>query len=226
MEAHPLREPTKVYTPFDGRETRILRRFVTQVEELAKCTFFEASGGQLRIAGGEEGMRTELPYAGEEALRAMLPIFRSLYLHNEPASARTVLRVLKQHAHARGGEHTDVAITTLKGWEQGLRQVVRTDPVIALTHEHQRADGTVEKRDLTPAYVIDLWLNGEYFHWDEAKAQELERYPMPDVLRFNFFTALMQLRNHYWGIANVVREILREPTLLDAVRRNPARSRA
>jgi hypothetical protein len=70
----------------------------------------------------------------------------------------------------------------------------------------------VDGKNLSPEYVLDLWINGFYFHDDIEKAEELERL-MKDqfpFVRTQFISSLPALTNIIVYISNVVTHGLKE----------------
>jgi hypothetical protein len=48
----PLEHASDIYSPFAPADTRRLRKFVADVEELAASSFFENPGNKITISGG------------------------------------------------------------------------------------------------------------------------------------------------------------------------------
>ena len=70
----------------------------------------------------------------------------------------------------------------------------------------------VDGVDLTPEYVLDLWINGEYFHNDPDKASELRNLlaqPLP-LARMQFLSALPVLTRIILYMGRVVAHGLEE----------------
>lgn len=182
-----------------------LRRYVNQVERLASCSFFENPGGKLTISS-EIGkpVAMEHAHAGDEAMRAVVPIFRQLYTDTAPASAARVMSIIKQSAHRTGTEEGRELIALLRDHARLHKELRAGNGGMSLVHDGSPIDN---------AGVIDLWLNGEYMHWDEDKAAVLEAWPEP-IMRFQLNGAVVALRNAYWVLANLVRRVLAAPAIL------------
>jgi hypothetical protein len=203
-----LDRPLEIYAPFDARESARLRGFVADVEELASCSFFENPGSKITLSGGvNRPLTTQLTYAGEEAVRAVVPIFRQLYSHKEPTSFVRVFDLLADHARARGSEATNEALAALKEFRTAEREILRDPDGVDLRLDNER---------LTPRVLVDLFLNGHYLHKGNAKSDKLAQWPLADLTKQSFFATLVHLRNLYWTAANVVRRILAQTELLDA----------
>lgn len=203
-----LDRPREVFAPFDAREARRLDEFVADVETFATSSFFNrpSVGVTLGWQGAGHPLTTALDYAGEEAVRAVVPVFRQLYAHNEPTSMVTLFNLLAEHVRARGGPLEDEALAALKEFRVAQRQVLRGEGGPALI---------LNDRRLTPEVLIDLFLHGHYLHKGNEKSDQLAEWPLSDVTKHTFFVAMDQLRRLYWNAANVVRRILACSDLVD-----------
>lgn len=211
-----LRLAAEIYAPFDERQTRRLRQYVADVEELVESAFFQPGEQTLTLSAEMGGpLQSTLVYPGEEAVRAVVGLFRQLYNHREPTSYNQTLKLLGRHVHDRGGPHRDAASAELKALRECEKDALR--PSIALKWQHCRPDGSVAYyEDLTPEVLIDLFLHGHYLHKENEKSDKLDAWPLTHVAQQSFFGAMGSLSQVYWVGANVVREILKVPNLLDA----------
>jgi hypothetical protein len=213
----PLEQARVIYAPFDQAETRRLRQFVADVEELAASSFFQAPGGKITISGGVDlPLTTDLPYAGEEAVRAVVGIFRQLYSHKEPTSFNALRNSLSEHIRQHPSPLQRDALDAIKELHAVEKQILRGEGQIALVTTRRQADGTEVSEKLTPRLLIELFLHGHYLHKGNEKADKLAQWPIPDIARHAFFGAILDLRNLYWSARNIVLRILRCPELLDA----------
>jgi len=82
-----LRLAAQIYAPFDERESRRLRQYVAGVEELVASAFFQPGEQTLTLSADLGGqLKSTLVYPGEEAVRAVVGLFRQLYNRQEPTS--------------------------------------------------------------------------------------------------------------------------------------------
>ena len=211
-----LRLAEEIYSPFDVRETRRLREYVQSVEDLTSSAFFKSGKNTVTLSAQAGGpLKTTIDYPGEEAVRAVVGLFRQLYNHHEPTSYNSVLKLLGHHVNERDSAHRDEAIAelrALRGWE---KEALR--PTMQLIWQHTRPDGTVvEEEELTPVVLIDLFLHGRYLHRGNEKSDKLDAWPMAHLAQQSFFEAMMTLSQVYWVGANVVKESLKVPALLDS----------
>jgi hypothetical protein len=211
-----LRLAAAIYSPFDARDTRRLQTYVSDVEELVGSAFFQPGEQKLTLSAEMGGLlQSTLVYPGEEAVRAVVGLFRQLYNHHEPTSYHQIIKLLSRHAHERGSEHRDAAIAELKGLREWEKDALR--PTMALRWQHVRADGSIAyEEDLTPEVLIDLFLHGKYLHKGNEKSDKLDAWPMAHLLQHSFFGAMTALSQVYWVGRNVVAEVLDVPVLLDA----------
>ena len=216
MSESVMRLAAEIYSPFDVRESRRLRSYIADVEELVGSAFFHKGEQKLTLSaemGGE--LHSVLTYPGEEAVRAVVGLFRQLYNHREPTSYHQILKLLSQHVHERGSEHRDAAVAELKSLREWEKEALQ--PVIALKWKHARPDGSIAyEEDLTPEVLIDLFLHGKYLHKGNEKSDKLDAWPCAHLLQRSFFGAMTALSHVYWVGRNVVQEVLKTPALLDA----------
>ena len=207
-----LARPADVYTPFDQGEVRRLRRFVDRVDALGASAFIAHPGyrmkGTLVAAGVLENLRVDSP--GEEAVRAVLPLFRELYTDSNPTSAMSALRVLDRRARTRGAPDSLAARNEIRTWRRSLRDRRDHDPYGVLLEE-DRLGCSVER---APSYIIDLWFNGEYFHFDDEKAGELgDNEPVTEMMRMSLHSAIRDFTRTWTAIGRFTTVALQEPTL-------------
>jgi hypothetical protein len=215
MSDSVLRLAGELYSPFDPRETRRLRGYVQLVEDLASSTFFQSGEQKLTLSTDAGGpLKTTLDYPGEEAVRAVVGLFRQLYNHNEPTSYNQILKLLGRHVHERDSAHRDTGLEELRALREWEKDALR--PTMELKWQHIRPDGTLAyEEELTPAVLIDLFLHGRYLHQGNEKSDKLDAWPLAHLAQHSFFGAMSALSQVYWVGANVVREILKTPALLD-----------
>jgi hypothetical protein len=208
MSESPLERAAEIYAPFDAGETARLRQYVEDVQDLAASSFFKNPGQKVTLSWSDDDrtLRTELDYAGEEAVRAVVPLFRQLYNPTEPTSYVQVLKLLSRHVKARESALQADAIEALRDLRRGQQQIL-TQPMGQIV---------MNAEELTPAALVDLFLHGHYLHKGNEKSEKLAQWPVTDLLRHSFFTTMLQLRNLYWIGRNVVLRVLAEPSLVPA----------
>lgn len=168
-----LRLADEIYSPFDTRETRRLRTYVSDVEELVGSAF--QPGEQKLTLSAEMGgpLQSALVYPGEEVVRAVV----GLYNHHEPTSYHQIIKLLSRHGHDRTSQHRDAAVaelTSLRGWEKDALQ-----PTVGLKWQHARPVGSIAyEEELTPEVLIDLFLHGKYLHKGKKKSDKLDAWPI------------------------------------------------
>lgn len=209
-----LRQPRQIYAPFDIGETRRLRQYVADVEELVGSSFFSPGEETLTLTSELGGpLQTKLTYAGEEAVRAIVGLFRQLYNHHEPTSYHQTLKLLIEHAWEKQGPLREQAVEELRGLRAWEKEALR--PTVAMKTQTTGADGqVVNEEELTPTVLIDLFLHGRYLQGNE-KSAKLEAWPLAHVAQHTFLGAIRSLSQVWWVGRNVVAQALAEPALLD-----------
>lgn len=147
-------------------------------------------------------MTIEYPHAGDEAVRAVMPVFRQLYT-TEPGGAARAMAIVKRSANRAGTPEGRELITIVKAHGRGLREFDESTIGGALVHNGK----TLTNRD-----ILNLWLNGDHMHYDLEKAAVIEAWPK-EFLELQLHGALVGFRNGYWVLANLVRLCLAEPGL-------------
>lgn len=142
--------------------------FVYRADELRQTRLVRTSGlnGDFSIHCDQRGLVYKFPLVDEDDLRSFLLTFRQFLMQKEPVFIRRVLKVASKHiANAR----LQAAIgEAASAWKRTL-----TSCGFSLTiHGHA----------ITPEYVLDLFINGHYFHNDSQKSAELKSYGVPDIL--------------------------------------------
>jgi len=209
MSDSVLRLADQIYSPFGPRETRRLRNYVSDVGELVASAFFQPGEQKLTLSAKMGGpLLSTLVYPGEEAVRAVVGLFRQLYNHHEPTSYDQIIKLLSRHAHERGSQHRDVAVAELKALREWEKDALR--PTIALKWQHAQPDGSIaHEEDLTPEVLIDLFLHGKYLHKGNDKSDKLDAWPLAHVAQQCFFGAMTALAEVYCVGRNVVAEVPR-----------------
>jgi hypothetical protein len=104
----------------------------------------------------------------QESFRSFLMTIRKFLLNNEPSNIDNILNTCRKFVRS---EQTE------------LKEVLEQFKII---WSYQYRKGTIQitsgNLNLTPEYVLDLWLNGKYFHnGDPQKTEQLNRLLSRDV---------------------------------------------
>ena len=184
--------------PLEEGEMRIVTRYVDRAGELADSSLVQ-TGARLGWSASKTGMQTEVEYAGDEAVRAALLLFRALYRDDEPASFKRTLAILRARAVALGGPSSEALTELLDEVGRGYRKLLRSaDPMLVLSDSSTNGEPPRRTRQ-----VIEDWLNGEHFHWDSDRAKRLSEHEPPELLLFSFLSAIMQASAAYDALAEV-----------------------
>jgi hypothetical protein len=205
--ASVLDRPADVFTRFSALETKRLREYVEDVQELAASALFAGSnsGWKWQLSGGDDEPAVQTwSYPGERAVRNAAVVFRPLYKDGEGASYARTMKLLTGHvADGRDKDEALGQLRDLRKWKAEALQI-RTMAF------------NVNGEDLTPARLIDLWLHGKYLHKGNEKSDFLDALPHAAMLQAEFMDAMHRLARVFWVGRNVVVAVLSEPTLLPA----------
>ncbi len=175
-----------------------LALFKTRAEELT-CTRLITKGFNPGITikwKRMQGLRFESREPDEEDLRSFLLTFRQFVSDAEPIFLNRVYNVCEQC----------LTSDELKGYLHESREEWRkafTGAGIKLVYN---------EKEVTPEYVMDLWINGHYFHSDPEKASALRRL-LPDeklLTRHRFLDLLVDATRQVLYVGHVITVALRE----------------
>lgn len=208
-----LAQPGDIYTPFSTLEVRRLQRYVDRVNQLRESSFFEHPGhrmkGTLVGVGVVQNLRVDSP--GEEAVRAVVGLFRELYVDSNETSAKAVLGILDRHARLRRCALATQAREELRTFRDRLTNRKLKDPYGVYLEEEPSGSALVER---PPSQIVDLWLNGEYLHYDLEKADQLgELEPATEMMRMTLHSAIRDYAREWSAIARFTAVALRELSL-------------
>lgn len=101
----------------------------------------------------------EVNEADQEEFRSYLMTFRKFLLNDEPANIDAILNICRRFVRSEQKELIEVVEQFKTIWSYQYRK------------------GTIQitsgNLNLTPKYVLDLWLNGKYFHNGNPQKTEL-----------------------------------------------------
>lgn len=147
--------------PLSPEEWRSIISFRQRAENLQQSTYFASDaslGAELKgdSSGIVSSSASGLP--SDDSLAALLLAFRHFYINDEPASFLKVLNILPRHN--RHPDLVEFCKNLKERWQKalfgGLMKMSLDDDA------------------LNAQQILDLWLNGHYFHTDAIKAKKLE----------------------------------------------------
>jgi hypothetical protein len=134
----------------------------------------------------------------EEDLRSFLLDFRKLVAPKEPVYVGRVLNAAYRHVSS---DDLAARVTEARaGWKRELRGSMGF---------------VVNDQEIRAETIVDLWINGYYFHDDPDKARRLEALAQVPLARFHFINAVVGTANLINWLAGFCRIVLREGLLLD-----------
>ncbi len=162
--------------------TKQLDLFLTRARQLEQTRLIRSKpNSSWKMHFSEDGtmtITTEEP--DEEDLRSYLMILRQFVLQKEPIHLGRIHNLLDRR----------ITDDELRGYvtkaRDGLKEAARGHGI-----HFQLNDETI-----SPERVADLWINGEYFHNDPEKKQELDRLlPHPVLMmKHQFVTFVLDLQ--------------------------------
>ncbi len=174
-----------------------LRRFVYLVDQLQtrKIVKDEELKSSLQIKGKiNQPIAMHYHQPDEESLRSYLLDFRKFTMAGELVFANRVFNVAYRHIT---GEDLVYQLTQARQkWKESM-----TRGEIAFL---------VNGQALQPEHVLDLWINGYYFHDDLEKARKLEALSNVPLSRWLFINVLVTATQLLLYSAHVVKVALRD----------------
>jgi hypothetical protein len=174
--------------------------FVQRVEELSQRRLVR-QGMNSEHTIKWDAISQQLTYQAiepdEEDLRSFLLIFRQFISDREPVFINEVFNDCIRFLNS--SQLQEYLKKARKKWKNSFRHMGAFHIV-------------VNERNLTGEYVLDLWINGYYFHNDIYKAAELRRLltnQLP-LVRMQFLTILTDLTRIILYVGNVIRYGFRE----------------
>lgn len=202
------------FAPFKAGEVRQLRRYLQVCDQLVDSAW--GQDGTLNFhLGAHKGERVEMriEYPGEEALRSFLVLLRQLYLEKEQANFAKVAKLLRSHARVMTTSAREATLAAIDHHRNAYRNAL-LHPMIGMKDQSTpKADPSAAKW-LTAKEILDDYLYGEHFHWDEDRARRLEHWERVPLHRYNFLATVNALASVCISFSGIVMEILGEPSLL------------
>jgi hypothetical protein len=202
-----LEHPAEIYSPFDADGVERLTTYKADVERWTSMAFFTDPTRSLGPKQPGEERTIRLADVDDEAVHAVMGIFRTLYKGNEKTSFKSTMNLLGRHV--KPSPRHDEALRDLqavKDWEK--QEIARTQGLKIVRGG----------QEFTPEANIKAHLHGVYLHKDPEHRRELA--PFPDgMLRGEMLGTVYALGQVYWIGRNIVAPILDEPSLLPAAAR-------
>src|SRR5262249_13833321 len=140
--------------------------------------------------GRMEGLRFKSSTPDEDDLRSFLTIFRKFISDRELVFLYRVYNICQQH----------ITSDTVKGY------LIRSREIWKDALKHTGIKLTINRKEFTPEYVTDLWINGYYFHDDAEKITVLKSLlPHERMLVKNqFLNVVVDATRQVFYVGNVV----------------------
>lgn len=196
-----LERPADVYNSFDAAELELLRTYNADVERLTTMDFFTDPTRSMGPRKPGEERTIALADVDDEAVYAVMGIFRTLFTHTEPTSFRRVINLVKRHV--KPSSHRKEALEDLDAMIRWEEQELACTPIKILRGE----------QEFTPTMNVKAHLHGIYLHKDLDRRKELQGFP-PELMRGEMLGKVYALAQVYWIGHNIVAGILTEPSLL------------
>ena len=199
----------KLKTPLNDKEKRCINIFQKRAAEFieSKALKFKSSNNtpiRMRICfeiSKPETVIIELP--PEEQLDSLCRKFRFFYGDREASNFDRVANILKRHIEDK--EFRD-CIDNLKDNWNGKNAI-----------KWSIIDENKNELNLTTQYLIDAWFNGNYFHSDEDKEQQLNhinKFISTRVNQYLFFDSVFQSSQSIINLHALMNQLISESTLI------------
>ena len=143
-----------------------------------------------------QGLRFKSREPNEESLRSFLLTFRQFILNDEPVFLFIIYNLCQKH----------LASDKLKDYLSKSREIWK--------QAHKSAGITLiyNRRELTPEYITDLWINGYYFHSDTNKLYILNQLLPHErmLVRNQLLNYLLDATRQVLYVDNIIKVALKE----------------
>lgn len=176
-----------------------LQLFVERVEQLNSTRLIQSQGlsnvtfkirGEQKPEGFQMTFETENP-PDEDDLRSFLLSFRLFIADKEPTFINKIFNICEQHL---SDERLKGELRKARSNWQSIMQGINGVGI--------EVDGKI----LDGEYVLDLWINGHYFHNEYEHAQELKRLASTQIRldRMAFVMTISDATNVIFYVGTVV----------------------
>lgn len=143
-----------------------------------------------------QGLRFISKQPDETSLKAFLMTFRHFISQKEPIFINKVYNLCQKYLIS--DKLKEYLVKSRKVWKNSLKSTG-----IIMVYN---------KRELTPEFITDLWINGYYFHSDLKKLTILNRILPHErmLIRFQFLNFLLDATRQVLYVDNIIKVALRE----------------
>ena len=163
-----------------------LTLFRKRTAELENLRLIQSGANmQFRLSWDiESKLRYEATEPDEDDLRSFLLLFRQFISTSEPVYINRIFNDCLQYLN------DDLLKGEINKARDSWHKRINAGPVKILRQD---------RRPISPEYMLDLWINGYYFHNDPSKAEELE-----NLLTQPVSLARMQFLNDFVALVPIV----------------------
>lgn len=203
------------FSLFSEDERWVLNRFLRKAEELRSSAFaaaetslsMESIPGASHLGGPAWQLKAEGP--SQEAVMAVILPFRQLYVETNKSSVARVANILKVSARRSGTSAGDEVIAFLRALKRDMSKRLAHDPYGS--HMEETSLGESEVR--TPAEIVGIWLNGEYFHDDRDLADQIDPpgHASYEMMQMSLQLTIRDFIRYWSALAELVSFALSDP---------------
>jgi hypothetical protein len=179
-----------------------LRRFVYNVEQLQARRLIEEQDltGSMNLSAAKGGpLKIRYHEPDEEDFRSYLLDFRKFMAAREPIFLNRVLEVARRHVTS--DEIVAGLASARSAWKDALRK-----GTVRYMHNDEH---------FSPETILDLWINGWYFHDDTDKRRRLEAFAKGPMSRWLFLNSIVGATEVILYSGHVLKIALREGLVSD-----------
>lgn len=182
--------------------TDTLRRFVYLADRLQTRRIVQEEDlkSTLHLHGGtNQPLQVSHHMPDEEDLRSYLVDFRMFTMEREPVFIRRIFNLA--YCHITPDEYAYRLAEAREQWKESM-----ASGDIAFV---------INGRALQPENLLDLWINGYYFHSEPEKARKLEALAKVNLTRWLFINVLVRASQLVLLTAQILKVSLRENLVAD-----------
>ena len=186
-----------------------LRAFHSKAEELRENTdFFKSISVTLKVGGNKGEVNKNIP--DPKTIKALLVDFRPFTLEKEGVNFLIICKIICDQRNNIDTNLVEKTKEAKKIWIR-LLDTGKTNPLVG------GIGFNAFGKSFKQGEILDLWLNGKYFHPSDLKKQkykELEKvsmHPFSDLLEIDFIDTVQRMSGLiFWLDFNVVEKVLND----------------
>ena len=149
----------------------------------------------------DKGWKIEISWPEDDDLRSYLTTFRHFILKNSPVFLNRIYKLCIKHVK-----------------DSKVKQMLERNRKHWLGIHQQGAMGlSYQGKNVTPKFVVDLFIKGEYFHIEGEEREFLKGLPdeFDKLFKQQFIDFILLANKHIFFLDSVIKKVVNENLLID-----------